>query len=280
MNKIKLNYKDAIFMDGHTSRGNQPKWFVDGQWYKKDQWGYEGLAETMVSNILVSSGINSVIYKPSMIEIEDKGIFPGCVSKNFIPEGKELIPIHRLHRKITGQGLMQTIFMHDSVEESIKYTVDFVQRVTGLNNFGEYLTKMLEFDAFFLNEDRHTNNIALLMDTDSKEFLLCPYFDCGLSLLSDTNLFPFDKDLMKCIGDVQSRPFSSFEKQVDAARKLYGQQLSLNINREEIEKLLNELSEYYPESYINRVSQVLDIQMEKYPEMIQKNKVIEEIEER
>lgn len=39
-----------------------------------------------------------------------------------------------------------------------------MENYTGLKDFGVYLTKILEMDVFFLNEDRHTNNIAVIYD--------------------------------------------------------------------------------------------------------------------
>ena len=57
---------------------------------------------------------------------------------------------------------------------------------------GMSLEKLLEIDAFFLNEDRHANNIALLYNSRSGEYRLCPFFDMGLSLFADTfDSFPF-----------------------------------------------------------------------------------------
>lgn len=51
---------------------------------------------------------------------------------------------------------------------------------------------MLEIDAFFLNEDRHTNNIAVQYNAADDTYALCPLFDNGLSLLADTNMdFPW-----------------------------------------------------------------------------------------
>ena len=37
---------------GHTSKGNQLKWYQDGWWYKADAFGYESLAETLVTRLL------------------------------------------------------------------------------------------------------------------------------------------------------------------------------------------------------------------------------------
>ena len=33
-----------------SSKGNQEKWVEGNRWYKLDQFGYESLAETLVSN--------------------------------------------------------------------------------------------------------------------------------------------------------------------------------------------------------------------------------------
>ena len=40
-----------------SSKGNQEKWLDNGVWYKLDQFGYESLAETLVSQLLCQSNI-------------------------------------------------------------------------------------------------------------------------------------------------------------------------------------------------------------------------------
>ena len=40
-----------------SSKGNQEKWLDQGVWYKLDQFGYEALAETLVSMILECSNV-------------------------------------------------------------------------------------------------------------------------------------------------------------------------------------------------------------------------------
>lgn len=45
-----------------------------------------------------------------------------------------------------------------------------VERITGLKDFGVYLNKLFTIDAFFLNEDRHTHNIAVLMNEKSENY--------------------------------------------------------------------------------------------------------------
>lgn len=45
--------------------------------------------------------------------------------------------------------------------------------MTGLQEFGIYMNKLLTIDALFLNEDRHTHNIAVLMNGKG-DYAYCP----------------------------------------------------------------------------------------------------------
>ena len=88
-----------------------------------------------------------------------------------------------LHEMLYADLGIKDIRITGSKEEPI-----IVEQTTGLQNFGQYLTSMLEIDAFFLNKDRHTNNIAVQYNAADDTYALCPLFDNGLSLLADTNL--------------------------------------------------------------------------------------------
>lgn len=209
---------------GHSSKGNQLKWEEDGYWYKADAFGYEGLAEVVVSRLLKRSNIENVAeYEPVIIRYCGKE-YRGCRSRNFRGEKEELIPLERLARGYTGFSLAKQLAHIMGVKERIGYTEELVRNVTGIGDFGGYLAKMLEIDAFFLNEDRHTNNIALLYDTGKKEYRLCPFFDMGLSLFSDTReAYPLGKSFWECRGEIVSKPFDrDFDEQLDAANVLYG----------------------------------------------------------
>ena len=114
-----------------------------------------------------------------------------------------LIPLEKLYRKFTGGSLAVDTAHQGEIKNQIKFLVNFVEQTTGLQNFGQYLTSMLEIDAFFLNEDRHTNNIAVQYNAADDTYALCP-FDNGLSLLADTNMdFPLERSLEDCLKAVQ-----------------------------------------------------------------------------
>ena len=260
MKQVKLSEKEIIESANHSSKGNQPKWCVQNIWYKADYMGYEGLAEIVISRLLKKTNINNFVeYYPVKIEFSHYNR-SGCFSFNFLKKDEELIPIERLHRLYNGVGLSNKL-RDMKVDEKIRYTVDFVEKTTGLTNFGEYLTAMIEIDAFFLNEDRHTNNIALIRNAETRKFRLCPYFDQGLSLLSDLEGFWLEGNTDKHIMRVEAKPFGSFNSQVAAAHKLYGKQLKMNFTMNDVDEALSDMKEYYAPEIINRVKCVIDFQM-------------------
>lgn len=263
MQQIKLSENEIIESANHSSKGNQPKWFVNGIWYKADHMGYEGLAEVVVSKLLAKTNITDFVeYEPIKIEFGYHNR-SGCYSKNFLKKGYELIPFERLHRLYRKVGLAKKLQEFDNAKDRIKYTVDFVEDVTNIKGFGKYLTAMLEIDALFLNEDRHTNNIAIIRNPESNEFALCPYFDQGLSLLSDLDGFWLDGDTEKHIMRVTAKPFGSFKKQVTVAQELYGKQLNIQFTMEDVNLILEELNEYYSIEILNRVHFIIEKQLDK-----------------
>ena len=264
---VRINL-DAIEQEpilGHTSKGDQPKWQLDGKWYKADHMGYEALAEVVVSQLLKQSNVPDFVeYRPVLIQYQGKEI-PGCVSKNFRRKDEMLVSFERLHRTYKGRGLAAALGGINEPQGRIRYTIDFIEQTTGLTGVGKYLTLLLELDSFFLNEDRHTNNLAVIRNEKTKEFRLCPIFDNGLALLSDLNDYPLDKDVYDCIKCVRAKPFDlDFNMQVEAAEELYGMQLNLSFSRKEVSKELKFVTELYGEKIYCRVEQVLFEQMRKY----------------
>lgn len=236
-----------VATSGHTSKGNQLKWYQDGWWYKADAFGYESLAETLVTRLLQkTSWTGYVCYEPVTVEWNG-GLYRGCRSRNFLREGEELLPLEKLYRSVTGFSLAQELAHIREVERRIEHTVTFVENLTGIQDFGPYLSGMLEMDMFFLNEDRHTNNIALLYRQEDKSYRLCPYFDMGLSLYADTREeYPLEMDVETCRQRVRAKPFcQDFEEQMDAAGRLYGWNLHFSLSRNGLWHMLEEMQAAY-----------------------------------
>lgn len=255
MRKISFDQAKIAVVLKRSSKGDQPKWKYRNKWYKMDSFGYESLAEVVISRLLQGK-FNSLKYDPVKIEYNEE-VRMGSVSNNFLNEKDELYTLERLHVIFCGESLANKMEDFSSTEERISYAVDFIRDVTGIDNVGKTLTAWLELDAMFFNEDRHTNNIAFIRDAEYN-WRWVPYFDSGLSMLSDVKAYPIDISYAINLRKIKSKPFStSFSKQVKAAEHLYGKQLSLSFTETEIEHVLNDLKGYYDERYIERVRKLL-----------------------
>lgn len=248
-----------------SSKGNQPKWFVKGKYYKQDYAGYEGLSEYVVSKLLKFSNMKKseyVIYETESIK-NHALIRNGCISENFLKEDESLITLNRLYMNHYNRSLSKDVFSFGDVESRLKFLVNTVSDLTNIGDFGKYITKTIELDAFFLNEDRHFNNIALIYKNN--DYRLCPIFDNGLSLLSDTTLdYPYNEDVLQLMKKVKSKTIAfDFYEQLEAALHLYGQQLFFTFTKKDIKEIL-ENEKNYSDKEKKRIEEVLYQQMNKY----------------
>lgn len=265
MKEINVDKDVRIETNNHSSKGNQPKWLIGGRYYKADHMGYESLSECVVSAILKKSDIyNFVEYAPVKILYDGKEHI-GCESRNFLKKGEELFTFERLHRAYTNRNLSKTVAQIEEVKDRITYTVQFIEKVTGLKDVGKYLTAIAEVDMLFLNEDRHFNNLTVIRN-ENKEFRFSPIFDNGLSLLADTTTdYPIGIDVYNAIPGVRAKPFcTDFNLQTDTLEELYGTQLTISADKTDVRNLLNSLEEYYSDDIITRVSDIIFEQMRRY----------------
>ena len=151
------------------------------------------------------------------------------------------------------------------IKERIRFVVDNIERVTGIKKLGILLTQVLELDMFFLNEDRHFNNLALIRNIESKIFRFAPIFDNGLCLLSDANEYKITEDVYKCMDRVKAKPFSiDLEEQAESSEALYGQQLYFNFDKSDVTREIEKYNDFYDISIIERVKTIIFNQMNKY----------------
>ena len=249
-----------------SSKGNQMKWLKDGLWYKADYTGYEGLAEYVVSTLIKTSNLAGdayQLYETEQIQYQFAK-YLGCKSKNFLPEGWQMITLERLFMNTYGQSLNSSIYTIRNLEERVKFLIDQVKRITGLEEFGKYICNLMTIDALFLNEDRHTHNIAVLMDSEG-HYRYCPIFDNGGCLLSDTTIdYPIGVGVEKLMRTVTAKTFcQSFDEQLDVAEALYGHSLKFDFRVEDIEQILED-ELYYPMEVKMRVLEILKEQRRKY----------------
>lgn len=265
MRQIMLNAGDQIAGQSCAAKGTQPKWQVGQTWYKADYAGYEALSEVVAAGMLECSNVdNYLMYRPSAILMDGK-IVAGCESYNFRAKNEMLISLERLHHAYCGYGLQEAIAQISRVEDRIRYTVDFVTDVTGLDHFGTYLATMISADAFFLNVGRHTGNIMVIRNEHTKQFRLCPLFNHGGAFLSGRKDCPVGGDIGSFIDRAGAGPFSdTFAAQREAAVELYGNTLRFFFRRRDVPKLLRPVLELYPKYLTDWVEQVIYEQMRRY----------------
>ena len=113
----------------------------------------------------------------------------GSGTKSIIQDLKDwqIITLERLFHNFFGESLYKSMYRIPDHEERLRFLVQQVERMTGLQNFGVYMNKLLTIDAFFLNEDRHMHNIAILMNGKG-DYAYCQIFDNGAGLLADTTM--------------------------------------------------------------------------------------------
>lgn len=265
---IELFEQSVKTNDRQSSKGNQLKWENNNIWYKSDYTGYEGLSEYVISHLLKYVGLKDneyALYNLEQIKYKTK-IYNGVSSKNFLQPGWQIITLERLYKNYRGRSLHEVIWNIHDVKERLIFIVEEIQKITKLNNFGIYMNKLLTIDAFFLNEDRHTHNIAVLIN-ENGEFDYCPIFDNGAGLLADTSFdYPLEGDIYKQIDSVKSKTISlDFEEQLNVSEILYGSNLKFCFTKKDVEDILSSVNnEMYSKEIIERVKTIIFEQMRKY----------------
>jgi hypothetical protein len=236
-----------------SSKGNQEKWYDAGtdSWYKLDQFGYEALAETVISRLLERSNIEHdtpftfLRYRMETLRVHGRER-TGCVSPNFLKEGQSIITLDHLLSRCMGMPLRDKLARLPSDRRRIAYLAEATADCTGLTDFPRYLTLLFEVDALFCNDDRHLNNIAVLQENGAYSY--CPIFDNGAGLLSNTQLSRMDIEPTALIAALKARPFlTTFTRQRNAARSLFGPQLRMPLlTAAEIREALSPALEFYP----------------------------------
>ncbi len=241
-----------------SSKGNQLKWLRNDVWYKADYLGYEGLSEYVVSKLLINSTLNSdefVEYELETIRYKSQ-IFNGCRSFDF-SDSFQPITLERLFKTMFGFSLSKSICGISDHSQRLEYMVGQVERATGIKNFGIYMNKLFTLDAVFLNEDRHTHNISILWDGNSS-FKLCPIYDNGAALLSDTALdYPIGCDIYSEKDHVHAKTIcDSLDEQLEISENLYGTNLRFTWGIHEVENCLDK-AEIYNTDIRTRVKDLL-----------------------
>lgn len=252
--------QDVIHVEKHnrfdkmsTSKGNQTKWFKDNMFIKADSMGYESISEALVADLLrYVEDIEFVDYFMCKI-IEDDCSFDGCYSCNCLEPDEEMVSVYRI---LQSYGF---VLSNGSINSKGQNLFDFVcktiSEITKLDMY-KYISDLVKIDYITRNEDRHLNNICVIMEPDGS-FRYAPVFDNGLSLLSDITDYPLDKPTRDLMRKVHSKPFSSkFDKQFQ-----FTDMKPLVIDYSSFLEDLRSSYVDFKEKEFNRAKQVLSISM-------------------
>ena len=116
----------------------------------------------------------------------------------------------------------------------------------------------------FLNEDRHTHNIAVLMNGKG-DYAYCPIFDNGAGLMADITMdYPMSGDIYALMDRVQAKTIcDDFDEQLGASEELYKMNLKFSFTKKDVTELLAN-AEGYSEEIRKRVETIIFAQMRKY----------------
>ena len=116
----------------------------------------------------------------------------------------------------------------------------------------------------FLNEDRHTHNIAVLMNGKG-DYAYCPIFDNGAGLMADITMdYPMSGDIYALMDRVQAKTIcDDFDEQLGASEELYKMNLKFSFTKKDVTELLAN-AEGYSEETRKRVETIIFAQMRKY----------------
>ena len=270
---VKLYTRDVVAAT--SSKGNQEKWYDKeiNAWYKLDRIGFEALSEAVASEILrkysnieKELGYQIVPYRIDSVDVH-KAKRNASISPNFLKEGQSIQTAYHILKRVLGSDYQKVLADEKTIPNRLKKIVDTIEAISGLQNFGQYLTLLFEVDALIANEDRHLNNIAIIEENGTYQY--CPLFDNGEGFMLDNVKYPFDVETKGLMKHLRAKPFQCrFGTLLSAARELYGTQLKITCTADEISEVIEAYLEWYQPMFRpflkDRILDVMILQMKKY----------------
>lgn len=194
-----------------TSKGNQRKWFFDGnyvkeQFYYQDKYWRDDLVERITSVIGKQLETSNLVLEQSLCLIEEENTTHfGIYSKDFLKAEEKYVSVQRMLEvsNVDFDTRMGCIERYDFLRS-------FLESKTGLD-FGQYLDTMILLDYLVGNEDRHLNNFGVIYKEGSVRF--APLFDFGLGLFEHDRRYAYTP-FSQCIHKMECKPFSTDNQKI------------------------------------------------------------------
>ncbi len=240
---IEEKYKQVT---AHSEIDERTKYYMDGCWYLESARGYEGVAESMVSDLLSFTNCDDYVsYEVCQINGN-----PGCRCKNFLSGDREsYISFEAAHQRDCGSSLTQLMTQYQDAAARIRYTIDFIRDYCGLD-CTEYLRMIASLDMITLNIDRNFLNLGLIKN--GRHYRFAPVFDYSAALLSILQYFPTDLPLEENVKAAAGGPFC---ENLEEQAQVLGTNLSVDFSG---------LSAYLETLPASRANDTLQYQIDRY----------------
>ena len=194
-----------------TVKGNQEKQYLaDGTWLKQDYFPQESISEVLISQFLEASGEDNFVrywlgdlpnqsYSYSFTNNE-LGYLSFVKMLELLGVDLDKWLARRYYKATIMERfqLVKAVYMRFGVSEEA---------------FDYEMSRMLKLDFLMMNIDRHLKNFGVLVNYDTKDVMIAPIFDNGLSLgvgIDNVSGFAMVKKALK--NTVKVKPFSRIPK--------------------------------------------------------------------
>lgn len=225
-----LDMRNKTLFRCASSQGElQKKWCIDSneqRFLVKGNLGnsfQQSLNEVFASEIYKLQGINCYTpYELTTVSVEDGKLGLGCFSYNFCSEEVESISAWELLQTVKLKG---NVSYYNAFKEVCKKVCGFKEEYVD-----KFLSLQIMVDFLITNTDRHMNNISVLRNTDTLEYIgFAPIYDNGNSMFFRSTVVPtgnfnkitthsflkYEKDLLKLVKykdilDINALPSKEF----------------------------------------------------------------------
>lgn len=194
-----------------TVKGNQEKQYLaDGTWLKQDYFPQESISEVLISQILEASGEDNFV-RYWLGDLPNQSY-----SYSFTNNELGYLSFVKM-LELLGVDLDKWLarrYYKATITERFQLVKDVYMRFGVSEEAFDYeMSRMLKLDFLMMNIDRHLKNFGVLVNYDTKDVMIAPIFDNGLSLgvgIDNVSGFAMVKKALK--NTVKVKPFSRIPK--------------------------------------------------------------------
>lgn len=194
-----------------TVKGNQEKQYLaDGTWLKQDYFPQESISEVLISQFLEASGEDNFV-RYWLGDLPNQSY-----SYSFTNNELGYLSFVKM-LELLGVDLDKWLarrYYKATITERFQLVKDVYRRFGVSEEAFDYeMSRMLKLDFLMMNIDRHLKNFGVLVNYDTKDVMIAPIFDNGLSLgvgIDNVSGFAMVKKALK--NTVKVKPFSRIPK--------------------------------------------------------------------